>query len=191
MEIRMGETRGSPEKSSSTGKVPLLIFFALALVGSPVAYWGYTIVLKARASASWPSVKGVITSSRVATRRSRHKDSRGYTRTRTTYFPSISYKYTVGGKNFSGTKRAFGESSSSNRAWAAGVVSHYYPGSEVEVYYNPDDPADAVLEPGVTMSSYAVLIIGGLFVAIGVLGATGVFLREWFRPSPGETPGGA
>lgn len=64
------------------------------------------------------------------------------------YDPVIEFRYTVDGKRLQGTKVRTGAVSTNWRGPAAQLVAKYPPGTAVEVYVNPDNPRDAVLEPG-------------------------------------------
>lgn len=66
----------------------------------------------------------------------------------TTYGVKIVYHYTVNGQRYSGDKLRFGQSSSSHK-WAQGMVQRFAAGTHPPVYYNPADPAEAVLIPGI------------------------------------------
>lgn len=138
------------------GPVFLLIGYFVAFhVGKP-------ILDDARASAAWPSVDGVVERSEVTTHRGHEKQ--------TMYSPEVAYRYNVDGKDFQGSMVAFGGDFSSNNSSHAYAVTEQYPvGKEVSVYYEPDAPGHAVLEPGVTWKSYLAFGIGLAFLAAGVL----------------------
>lgn len=44
------------------------------------------------------------------------------------------------------------------------------------VYYEPDDPGNSVLEPGVSGGSYIVLSVGLIFVVVALVSAPLVFI---------------
>lgn len=64
------------------------------------------------------------------------------------YSAKIEYTYSVGGQSFTGDKIRFGMHSSSY-ASASGIVNAHPVGSEVQVYYNPADTHESLLQPGV------------------------------------------
>ena len=60
--------------------------------------------------------------------------------------------------------------------YPASVASRYPVGKDVVVYYNPKDPADAVLEPGYVglfkpfdVFSYLIFGVGLYFIYLGIL----------------------
>lgn len=82
-----------------------------------------------------------------------------------TYTPQIRYVYYVMGELYQGSRVFIGPIPSRRRSQAEQIVARYPAGATVTVYYDPNKPADAVLErsaPGNT----AVLILGILFVVI-------------------------
>jgi hypothetical protein len=117
------------------GGMLLIQFFisAIFLVLIAVSYFG---AAKVR---DWQPASGRILSSTVVRRRS----SRGGS----TSYPAIVYEYNVGGMNYQGQKITpglrWGGSGSGK------VVARYPAGSAVTVYYDPNNPADAVLERSV------------------------------------------
>lgn len=129
------------------------IFF---LVGAGVSYWGWTILQDAKASASWPAVQGQITQSVIE----ENRDEDG-----TSYDAEIRYEYVVNDQQYNGDMVNFGEYSGSH-AHAEGIVNRYPVGQTVQVYYNPAEVTEAVLEPGVSTSSYLVLGIGLIFALV-------------------------
>jgi hypothetical protein len=119
---------------------------------------------KAQVSQSWPSTPGQITDSHVS--RSQSTDSDGDTTT--SYTARVAYTYLVGGETYSGHNIAFGFSPSySSEAKAQADAARYPVGSQVPVYYNPDKPADAVLQRQASGSKVGV-ILGVVFIVVGV-----------------------
>lgn len=134
---------------------------------------------KAQASLGWPSVSGTVVESRVA--ESVSTDSDG-DRT-TTYRPAVRYEYEVMGTQYTGDKMAVGiQSSSSNLRKAQETVARLPVGTLVKVFYNPENPADAVLEQKISGS--APLVVGIILLVVGIcLGCPGgiALLANLFR----------
>jgi len=87
------------------------------------------------------SVKGEILSGTVT----RWTGSKGSVH----YRPSFSYRYEVNGQTYEGRRYRYdGHPSFYNEAEANQMVAAHPKNSEVDVYYNPNNPADAVLSPG-------------------------------------------
>ena len=130
--------------------------------------WGGIVIRNASISAGWPAAQGEITSSYV----SESTDEDG-----TTYSAEIEFKYVVNDRWLTADVVNFGEYGSSNMSHAGDIVDKYPVGKVVNVYYNPDHAETAVLEPGVTWSSYFILLMGIVFLIIPAI-IFGTILRS-------------
>jgi hypothetical protein len=83
----------------------------------------------------WPSVMGVVQMSTVERRSSED----GYTD-----YPVVQYSYQVNGQPYQNSKLAPGPEVGGSGARK--VVAKYPAGAQVMVFYNPQNPSDAVLE---------------------------------------------
>lgn len=102
---------------------------------------------KARATRSWPTTGGRILTARV-------HSFRGYNRSshtsKTYYDPQVVYEYTINGTRYESHQIAIGIGYSNHRREEVErKVAPYKAGADVQVFYNPNDPNDAVLEHGV------------------------------------------
>lgn len=141
--------------------VMILFFSIFFIVGAIVLMWGIASSRSALLSVRWPSVPGTVTVSTIKSSRS----SKGGT----TYGANIHYTYSVSAKNYVGTRVTFVDVSTSNSSDARGTLARYPVGKAVNVFYNPNDPADAVLETGFTMGLLLPLGIGTIFALVGGL----------------------
>jgi len=122
----------------ATGSLPVLMFLVLL---------GY-LIRKGEQTRRWPSTLGVIEASTVQT----SQDAEG----NTLYSPYVLYRYEVNGQVFHADAITIGSSvESSFRSWAERTVRRYPKGKQVKVYYSPEDPKQAVLEPGVPLWVWA------------------------------------
>ena len=136
-------------------KFPYILFAIFVLVGLAIAVYGLTVLYHARHSGTWPSTEGFITQSNVV----RGDDS---------YSPAVVYSYTVNGVRCQGKDIASGPVlASSTEAYARNCLARYPVGTPVAVYYDPEIPATAVLEPGILKKSFVPLAFGLLFVTLG------------------------
>jgi hypothetical protein len=83
----------------------------------------------------WPSTMGVVQMSTIEQRSS----DDGYTD-----YPVVQYSYQVGGQSYQSMKLAPGPEVGGSGA--RGVVAKYPVGAQVMVFYNPQNPSEAVLE---------------------------------------------
>lgn len=91
---------------------------------------------KMAAVSQWPSTMGTVTSSYLE---QRHSSDSGYTN-----YPVVEYSYQVGGQSHQGMKIAPGPEVGGTGAGK--VVARYPAGAQVMVFYNPQNPSEAVLE---------------------------------------------
>ncbi len=114
-----------------------LLLFLCPLILLPALLYGQ--LQNAWRSAAWPETPGQILSS----------DARSTRIPFRSYAPFVRYTYTVDGQAYTGDTLAFVRDGV-GAAWAGRKVAQYPPGREVMVYYDPANPAVAVLEPGAT-----------------------------------------
>jgi hypothetical protein len=117
------------------------------------------------ATLNWPSVPGVILIAALST--SRAFGSGG------PFVMTVRYSYEVDGKPFEGTRLQYGHDSFDStylEAAAKKRLAGYEPGKATRVHFNPRNPNDAVLEPGVKPHTYLYLLLSAAFLAAGIQG---------------------
>lgn len=125
-------------------------------------------------SFSWPSVFGEITSRRLVSQRFKEYDGDYYTKTE----GYLKYSYMVEGRDYSG----FAVNALEEISCPESTARKYPQGREVEVYYNPRNPSQAVLEPGFVISGKAFSLLPWLIWWCGVYFLTlGIFRRRTGR----------
>jgi hypothetical protein len=83
----------------------------------------------------WPSTMGTVLNSYLERRRSNNGS---------TNYPVVQYSYQVGGRTYQSSKLAPGPEVGGTGAGR--VVARYPAGAQVMVFYDPQNPSDAVLE---------------------------------------------
>ena len=138
-------------------------FLILFLIGGPaIADLG---------TADWNATDGVITSSDVRS----STDSEGGT----TYCLSVNYEYTYEWKTYYGDVVSYSKDNSCD-SWSRNADDDYPEGKEITVYVNPDNPYEAVLEPGLSGVDFGVCcvlpfpLIGVFMVAMMLKNTFGV-----------------
>ena len=154
------------------------LFAALCLISLAQGLW---IVKKGSDSLSWSATEGTIGLSRVETRTFRHRVTEPYKR----YYPDLLYTYEVQGQQHTGMQiyatpsfmifgYAIGENPGSTQIESVEATLARYPvGQKVMVYYDPDNPAVSVLEPGTPPGT-------AQYFAWAVVGVAGMFLTLLF-----------
>jgi hypothetical protein len=117
-------------------------------------------------SPAWPQISGEILESHVV--------SSGRLRTGTWYAPIVKYRYAVDGISFESYRVSFRAAYVGSEAQEA--VLRYPIGSAVPVWYRPNDPGTAVLEPNswgsdlilvfVISCDFVAVLVGLFFAAI-------------------------
>jgi Protein of unknown function (DUF3592) len=110
-----------------------------ALAGLGLLIKGTRDRIKCNRARSWPTAQGRVLDSRLREVR----DSEGKT-----WEVYILYEYWVDGQTYRSNVWRMQAGSSSFTGAAEKAVARYPIGSRVMVYYNPDAPGDAMLEPG-------------------------------------------
>lgn len=133
----------------------LIAMIASVLIGGGFLVFGCIKAIKVGASRKWPQVTGTVIQSAVECNTDADTDP---------YVVSIQYEYVVNSVRCSAAQemgRYLRQSS------AQACVEWYAVNSSVVVYYDPENPANAVLEPNYTKVIFAVvggvvlLLIGG------------------------------
>jgi hypothetical protein len=122
---------------------------------------------RSKQSESWPFTEGEIISSHV---KSRHGSDGG-----TSYSAAVRYEYEVDGATYVSRTISFGSKLYFGRSSAQDVVAMYPAGEKVTVYYNPNHPKIATLEPGISVGSFIVLGLSAVCLFVGLW-----FLRSTF-----------
>ncbi len=145
----------------------------LTILGGWVVVFGIGVLVsivrvkrRDQGAAEWPKVTGVIEEAFVY-QHERHTQEQRHI----TYTPVVKYTYTVAGETHTSRKRDFApqaEASYRNKAQAEGHVAAYPPGSEVPVYYNPDNPRQAVLKTKKPIDHHSELWFGVMNVVVGI-----------------------
>jgi hypothetical protein len=119
-----------------------------------------------KSSRGWRPTQGTIT----AAGSRRHSPSRGSTY----YYPVVTYAFEAAGRRYTHDRIAFGVGPSSSHDTPESAAARYPVGSQVTVYVNPRNPADAVLERRETnWTLYA--MAGIVFVVAAVVPIAMVF----------------
>lgn len=142
------------------------VFVIVTAVGVYIIISALISRSKANASQNWSGTQGTVRESNVQVKESYDSDDG----TTTTYSPYVRYGYTVNQQPYESGRIHFGSGKTSRRA-SEEVVSRYPAGSTVMVYYDPQNPQQAVLErrSGSGWLQFAieiVMAVGGLYMVV-------------------------
>jgi uncharacterized protein DUF3592 len=133
-------------------------------VGIGLLLFGMNQRKQGTASQSWPTTTGTILSATLS--QQSRRNSQGYHDV--TYAPTVEYTYEVNGNSYRSDKINAGWTVSYDAGTAQNKLSQYQPGTRVTVYYNPTNPANAVLEPK-SATGNIFMIAGGIVLVLTVL----------------------
>jgi hypothetical protein len=128
------------------------------LVGAAMfAIWLF-LRKKAKATGQWPSTRGRVVASDVYLNRS--TEGPGMEEVR------VTYDYAVAGATLRGNRISMGGSGSGG---IKAQFARYQAGAEVDVFYDPNKPASAVLERNLPGKLIVLPIVGTAFLIAGAL----------------------
>jgi hypothetical protein len=146
-------------------RIGLWFFGIMLLVISPIA--GYVTIMKvvnAHASADWPTITGTVTESRLKEDRVKQQGIE-----KVSYTPEVRYRYEVAGRPYSGYKIGQFSGGYSEKGDAQAVLGRYQLNGQVKVYHDPNNPAEAILEPGMATTDYFYLAVGPGMLVFGAI----------------------
>lgn len=139
----------------------LLWPIVIVMLGAGVAIWGVILRGRGDETTRWPTVRGKVYASRVVEERLRDGDNE------IMYRPEIRYEYVVDGKEFAAKRLGLEDTSASWRSDADGIVDRFPIGREVEIFYNPENPGEALLEPTDAVKGGMILLVAGGVIGVG------------------------
>ena len=134
---------------------PYVIILGLFIIaGFIAALWGWFIIAKARKTRRWPVVEGAI-------------EQFAPTSEANDLLPYILFSYTVDARTY---QRVFEFPGGTNPSpeLATSYIRKYPIGAKVPVYYNPDQPDQATLEPGLNRGDWMIPVLGIAAIAFGI-----------------------
>jgi hypothetical protein len=139
------------ETSSSKSVIWVFLFFLMLLLG----WFAYSAIgfTKAIMTKSWPSTGGTVISSDIK----RGTSSKGSPK----YSLDINYTYKIGNEEFQ-SNRYSSTNARGTSQWAREEITRYPANSAVKVYYNPENPKESVLEPGLHSDDYWMTLISSI-----------------------------
>lgn len=131
-----------------------IIIGGFIVVGLLISAYGWRAFQKGKRSGAWPSVSGEICETHLA---SEEND----------LLPAIFFSYTVADQGYR-CQHKFPPGTMPMPGFAQHQLEKYPLGSTTTVYYNPQQPEQAVLEPGRASDDWLILAVGIGFTAIGL-----------------------
>jgi uncharacterized protein DUF3592 len=141
--------------SKSMGWTFTLVYLALIV---SALYFTFVSAPKALNTNDWPYVQGKVTQSELIERKRSTKNSDIVT----VYSAKIQYQYTVGDNTYAGVQIKWADR---NQNKIKTLIEKEFPtGGSATVFYNPQKPAEAVLQQGLSLGH----IVTGLFLLVSI-----------------------
>ncbi|MCX7028461.1 MAG: DUF3592 domain-containing protein [Spirochaetes bacterium] len=147
--------------------IPYVFGAFMCVVGAGLGFGGFQSRKKSKTAAAWPTVPGTITSAEVETHRSSGMSSKGHSTTRVSYEPVVKYSYSVEGKEFKGKNIGL-TTVSTGKGAAEKRIEALTSNPKLKVYYNPNDPKEACLDPKAG-GSIGMFVIGAALLLLGIV----------------------
>lgn len=144
--------------------MPIIVVLVLGPIFLIVVGSAISLQMKVIASRRWAATPGHIISSEVATG---WKYGGGRRKGHIIYFPKVVYEYHVGGQTYQGDRIIFGSFPPTKRPDEAQRKLTQYPlHSTGQVFYNPQNPSESVLEQSSPRAKTLWFVAGVLLLLI-------------------------
>lgn len=138
--------------------VAALILLIFAIGFSSIGLYTFAVGAKdwmnARRAQSWPIASATIVDRSLDTKSGRN---------RTSYEVKVVYRYEVDGSSYESKRLAFGYAGSSDSGPERQTLAWLYSSDAATAHYNPENPAEAVLDVEVSESSIFSVVFGALW----------------------------
>ena len=136
-------------------------------MGIYILIWCFCILKQSREALNWPQTKGHMISSDLTINHLSRLIDRNDDPLRW-YGTQVRYQYSINDRTYLSDRLSFQKSDTRNPKEALRMMNKYRRHNEVNVYYDPENPGESVLEPGNTGGIFMPLLIGGLLALFGL-----------------------
>ncbi len=153
-----------------------IVCAVLAATGLVMLGAGLRDVWRAARSKGWPTAPGtVVSAEELQHRRAVPAEQGGGTRIH--YEARIHYEYSVGRVHIGSTVVRLGPTETSSEPRVQATLARYLPGQSVRVAYNPGDPTESVLEPGLHPVDFTRVAVGAILLLVA---GSMELIARWF-----------
>jgi hypothetical protein len=162
--------------------IGLMVAVPFIVIAAVLLFIGLRANRKAGVSKYWTETMGQVVSSGIEPRTGRSQH--GYT---TAYYPVVVYTYDAMGQRFQSSRINFGaEMGYGYTGWAQNIVNKFPVGSAVPVYFNPENPPEAVLTRSAGGSSKILIFVAlMMLVCVAISLAFSFLIGQIKLPIPG------
>ena len=138
------------------------------LVGvSTGAFFCYRIY-QGTTSTRWPFVTGELESNDLKEVIYKGRDASGGPDEASAWVVNFKYSYKVADRKYDGSRVTYSDGINKTMRALRKLQDKYQGKSQIQVYYNPQDPNQSVLVPGLSIFNFTPLITSALFILAGV-----------------------
>ena len=154
--------------------VVIAIVLPMLLIGVGIVWYARRSRAQIEASKGWPTVQGIVASSSCQRKLTHaYPADRNELTDANVYFAAVNFTYQVSGRDYQGNRLSFGGKVEGNQDEMNKFVAEYPAGKIIPVYYDPQNPAVALLRPDMTGAATVMLWVGlvvaALAIALGVM----------------------
>ncbi|MFC1582212.1 DUF3592 domain-containing protein [Planctomycetota bacterium] len=164
----MGHMR--PETARKFTKWMFIVLLAMGLL---IVWGGISGYLQGKKMSRWPTVVGIVKISEVQgdgkSVEQARRDLKTSIKNSIWYEAHIIYHYEVKGVPYKFNRISLRDIGDTSPVGSQGLVERYPAGMEIVVYYNPEDPAEAILEVEEGATLLAAMIVGGITMLLSLL----------------------
>jgi hypothetical protein len=142
----------------------LKIAFVFFFTGTCLFLFDVKGLINGYISTTWPSTSGTIIASEINMTLIPHKG--GY---RKSHHPLVVYTYTVNDVVYTNNRIDHGKQFGAPPQFLSEIINAFPVGSKVIIYYNPEDPTIASIEPGIATATYLYSGAGVLFLMFALI----------------------
>ncbi len=149
-----------------------LLFAGLGLGGAALLLVSVSDVWRGWESERWSEVEATVLAARLI-------EVRQIRSTEPAYRPEVSYRYTVANREHIAARVDFGAIATPDRETAERELgARFSPGMILTAYYDPQNPAEAVIVPGIQAKAGILGVLGVILVGIAVWQLLAL-IRDW------------
>jgi hypothetical protein len=146
-------------------EIPIAFPIMIGAIGIILGIYSSVSLAKVRAAAKWPTTMGIVMESSVQT----EQKDRERRQSATFYQARVRYQYKVDGNAYSSDKVRVNLRGQSQPDEPRELVARYPVNATVPVHYNPDNPAEAVLQLAPDSQTRAVFGAGIAFLLVSII----------------------
>lgn len=146
-----------------------LLLFIITVLGFVLLFWTCKLLIGSQDTLKWPHTKGQVISSTLDIKDSTDGILGLKSMPKRLYSADVQYQYVVDGGLYTADRVSFQNKETRKIKDALKVMNKYRHQHEVNVYYNPADPQQAILEPANVGDITLPLLAGGLLAFWGLI----------------------